>query len=232
MAQSKEEGLIKADSGRLIMNKGFLILIGGGGHCKACIDVIEAEGKFMIKGILDTKEKLGQKILDYTVIGTDEDIDALVNQDCSFLISMGQIKSAAVRKKLYKKLKALNANLATIVSPYAVVSKYAKIEEGTIVMHAVNINAGVNIGANCILNTACNIEHDVQIGKNCHIATHAVINGDCMIGEEVFVGSGTIISNGIHIISSAVIGAGSLVFKSISEKGTFAGNPIKSIKHG
>ena len=38
-----------------------LFLIGGGGHCKSCIDVIEEEGKFKIIGIIDQKEKLGQK---------------------------------------------------------------------------------------------------------------------------------------------------------------------------
>ena len=30
-----------------------IILIGGGGHCKSVIDVIEQEGKFQIAGIID-----------------------------------------------------------------------------------------------------------------------------------------------------------------------------------
>ena len=40
------------------MSKNNLILIGGGGHCKSCIDVIEQENKFNITGILDVKEKV------------------------------------------------------------------------------------------------------------------------------------------------------------------------------
>ena len=40
-----------------------LVLIGGGGHCKSCIDVIEASDQFVIKGILDIEPKLGEKIL-------------------------------------------------------------------------------------------------------------------------------------------------------------------------
>ncbi|MBI4309254.1 MAG: acetyltransferase, partial [Candidatus Omnitrophica bacterium] len=39
------------------MVKKNLILIGGGGHCKSCIDVIESENKFKIAGIVDTKER-------------------------------------------------------------------------------------------------------------------------------------------------------------------------------
>ena len=29
-----------------------IILIGGGGHCKSCIDVIEAQGRFQIMAIV------------------------------------------------------------------------------------------------------------------------------------------------------------------------------------
>ncbi len=41
--------------------KGKIILIGGGGHCKSCIDVIEQEGRFQITGIVDVPEKMHQK---------------------------------------------------------------------------------------------------------------------------------------------------------------------------
>lgn len=39
------------------MSKEKIILIGVGGHCKSVIDVIEAENKFDIAGIIDVKKK-------------------------------------------------------------------------------------------------------------------------------------------------------------------------------
>jgi FlaA1/EpsC-like NDP-sugar epimerase len=51
-----------------------IILIGGGGHCKSCIDVIEQEGKYTIAGVVDVKEKAGQTIMGYPFIGTDDDL--------------------------------------------------------------------------------------------------------------------------------------------------------------
>jgi len=42
-----------------------IILIGGGGHCRSVIDVIEQEGLFSIVGIVDRPEKLGDKVLGY-----------------------------------------------------------------------------------------------------------------------------------------------------------------------
>ena len=50
-----------------------IILVGGGGHCKSCIDVIEQEGAYQIAGVVDVPEKLHQKILGYEIIATDDD---------------------------------------------------------------------------------------------------------------------------------------------------------------
>ena len=36
-----------------------ILLIGGGGHCKSVIDVIEQEGQFQIVGIIDKAELFG-----------------------------------------------------------------------------------------------------------------------------------------------------------------------------
>jgi len=74
-----------------------LFLVGGGGHCKSCIDVIEQEGKFTIKGIFDKKENIGSDVLGYKVIGSDEDIHKYVSVNHFFLITVGQIKSAELR---------------------------------------------------------------------------------------------------------------------------------------
>ena len=43
--------------------KETILLVGGGGHCKSCIDVIEQEGRFRSAGIVDVPKKLGQKVI-------------------------------------------------------------------------------------------------------------------------------------------------------------------------
>lgn len=206
-----------------------LILIGGGGHCRACIDVIEQIQEFDIFGILENDDLIGQNVLGYPVIGTDEDVPKYVRLGYSFLVGVGQIKSAEIRKKIFEFLKKNKANIVTIVSPSAYISKHAEIGEGTIVMSNVNVNAGVKIGSNVILNTGATIEHDTTIGSHVHVSTHAVINGDCNIEDEVFIGSNATISNQINIAKSGVIGAGAVVVKDIIEKGIYIGNPVRQI---
>ena len=192
-----------------------LILLGGGGHCKSCIDVIEQEGKYEIAGILDNEEFLGQKILGYEFIGTDDDIGKFVNEGHVFLITVGQIKTVSIRKKIFSLLKENSARMATVVSPRAYVSKHANIAKGTIIMHDALVNASASLGENCIINSKALIEHDVIIEDFCHISTSAVINGGARVKEGTFFGSNAVSKE--HIITDTYdfIKAGSM-YKGIS----------------
>ncbi len=192
-----------------------IILIGGGGHCKSCIDVIEQAETFHIAGIIDVPEKLHQKILGYEIIAADDDLPRLVNEYENFLITLGQIKSPEKRIKIFQTLKESGAKLPVIVSPLAYVSKHAKIEEGTIVMHYALVNAGAKIGKNCIINTKALIEHDAVIEDHCHIATSAIINGGVKVGSGTFFGSNAVCKEYIEIGKNAVIGCGAKITKNV-----------------
>jgi len=185
-----------------------IILIGGGGHCRSAIDVIELTNKYEIIGIVDTKENIGKKVLDYEVIGCDDDLETIFKTCKNAVITVGQIKSNQIRVKLFGKLKEIGFNLPIIISPLAYVSKHSYIDEGTIVMHHALINANVRIGKNCIINTKALIEHDCVVGDNCHISTASVLNGGVIVKENSFFGSNATSKQGVEI--EGFIKAGSL----------------------
>lgn len=189
-----------------------LILIGGGGHCKSVIDAAESAG-YTILGVLDQPEKVGQDILNYKYIGTDDDIPNYVDK-AEFVITVGQIKSSSIRHKIAERVAKAGGNLATVVASDAYVSKYATIGEGTVVLHKAFVNAGARVGKKCIINTMVNIEHDAQIGDFCHISTGTMVNGETKIGHDTFVGSGSTLYNCIEIADNSIIPAGSVVRKS------------------
>jgi sugar O-acyltransferase (sialic acid O-acetyltransferase NeuD family) len=187
-----------------------LVLIGGGGHCKSCIDVIEGEGRYEIVGILDRKEKLGSVVLGYKIIGTDAMIAELAGHGIEFLITIGQIGTPNVRRSLYKKLLESKAEIATIISNRAYVSKHAVIEKGSIIMNGALVNAGARIGNNCIINSKALVEHDVTIEGHCHISTAAVINGGATVKEGSFFGSNAVSKEYALTRSEDFIKAGSV----------------------
>lgn len=207
-----------------------IILVGGGGHCKSCIEVIRSTNQYNIKGILDIPSELGKDILGIKVIGNDDDYDKYIQENCVFLITVGQIKSPNIRIKIYDKLKKLGANLETIVASTAYVSKDAVIGEGNVIMHHSFINSAVTIGCNNIINTGAILEHDVTLGDHNHISTKTVINGNVTIGSQNFIGSNTCIANGVCVPNLTVIGAGSLVLNSILNEGTYIGQPAKKVE--
>lgn len=190
-----------------------ILLIGAGGHAKACIDVIEQQGIYEIYGLVDAYYQKGTKILGYPILGTDDDLPDLLPFCQMVLIAVGQIKTPYPRIKLFKKLKELGFHLPNIISPYAYVSSHAILGQGNIVMHGAIIQAGVKIGNNCIINSRALLEHDVTVADYCHISTSSTINGAVRVGEGTFIGSGSVIRESLIINNYSIIGMGKIVKK-------------------
>jgi sugar O-acyltransferase (sialic acid O-acetyltransferase NeuD family) len=204
-----------------------IILIGGGGHCKACIDVIEAEAKFKIAGIVDVKEKAGQKVLGYKIIASDENLPELAKEYRYFFITIGQTKSPALRIEKFSLLKSLTVELPVILSPLAYISKSTCIEEGTIVMHRAVVNADARIGKNCIINTGAIIEHDCLIEDHVHISPGAVLAGGVAVSTGAFIGTGATVMQGIRIGKDTIAGAGAVVITDVPDGVKVKGVPAK-----
>jgi sugar O-acyltransferase (sialic acid O-acetyltransferase NeuD family) len=114
---------------------------------------------------------------------------------------------------LFKLLKSLEFKLPVIISPRAYVSKYAFIDEGSIIMHDALVNVNAKIGKNCIINTKALIEHDAIVEDNCHISTGAIINGGTVVKEDTFFGSNAMAKEYIEIKAKSIIGGGAAILK-------------------
>lgn len=188
-----------------------LLLIGGGGHCKSVIDVIEQEGIYSIRGIIDQQSLIGQKVLGYDIIGCDDDLEKLFLKFKYAMITVGQIKSPMVRIRLYNRLHTIGFETPSIISPRAYVSRHATVQKGTVIMHDVLINSHAIIGENCIINTKALIEHDSKIENHCHISTGAILNGGTVVKEGSFIGSNAVSREYAVIAENSFIKAGSIV---------------------
>jgi sugar O-acyltransferase (sialic acid O-acetyltransferase NeuD family) len=209
-----------------------LVLLGGGGHCKSCIDVIQEDGRFEIAGIIEGADgpQTYHSVMGYPVIGTDNDLPGMVKQYGNFLITVGQISKPDVRIRLFEQIHALGGHLPVIISPTAYVSRTAIIGPGTIIMHHAVINAEAHVGANCIINTGALIEHEAVTGDHCHISTYAILNGQCRVGNRTFIGSRTVLANNISIPDDTLVSAGSVVLRTLENPGTYIGNPLRKIR--
>lgn len=201
------------------MEKPSLLLLGAGGHARACIDVVEREGRFTVGGILASDAPASpDDIYGYPYLGRDDELPRWREKFTHAFIAIGMIRSAAIRIRLFTQLKELGFILPVVVSPLAYVSPHATVGEGTVVMHRATVNASATVGANCILNTGCLIEHDAVIGDHCHVSTMAAVNGTVRLGAGCFVGSNATIVHQATLPDHRFVGAGTRVLSAEDSK--------------
>jgi sugar O-acyltransferase (sialic acid O-acetyltransferase NeuD family) len=203
-----------------------LILIGGGGHAKSCLDILLSSSQFNLVGYVDFEPYLDKKF-GIPYLGNDEVLPNYI-QGNQFLIGIGQLNSSDKRQQVYDELKKLGAKFATVISPFSHVSKFASIGEGSIIFHGVSLQADAEIGVNCIINNHALVEHESRVGDHCHISTGAIVNGNVTLSNGVFIGSSAVLKQGITIGEKAVIGMGSVVLRNVEAHQVVFGNPAKS----
>ena len=204
-----------------------IIIIGAGGHARACIEVIETEGKYKIAGLVGTKNEIGNVVSGYKVLGTENEIPLYAATFPNAIIGIGQIDSAETRRRIFANLKKVGFKLPAIISPYAHVARNAQIGFGSIIMHHALVNTGVIIGENCIVNSKATVEHDSVIGDSSHISTGTIINGGCVIGHSSFIGSGSVVKEGCTVGEESIIGMSLGVRKDIPSKCVYTGESKK-----
>lgn len=205
------------------MNRPALILLGAGGHARACIDVIEGQGQYRIAGLVGAPAEVGSAVLGYPVLGSDADLPELARQYRHALVAVGQLRSPALRRALYGQALALGMELPAIVSPRAQVSAHARVGSGSIVMHGALIGPGARVGENCIINTRAVVEHDAEVGADCHISTGAILNGGVRVGAGSFVGSGSIVREGLQLGQDCIVGMAQSVRHDVADGAQVSG---------
>ena len=115
-----------------------------------------------------------------------------------------------------------------------------KIGDNSFIGPFVEIQKGVELGSNCKIQSHSFICELVNIGNNCFIGHGVMFINDTMktgpadgdkskwkktiIGNNVSIGSNATILP-VEICNNVVIGAGAVVTKSVTEPGTYIGNP-------
>lgn len=195
-----------------------VVVIGGGGHARVVIDCIRDLGDKVV-GILDDGLRVGYSVSDVSVIGRISEHTKY--PDKRFVIAIGD---NSVRGRIAEQM---DVDWYTAVHPRAVVSHYARLGAGAVVMPNAVINSGATVGRHCIINTGAIVEHDDTLGDFVHISPNASLGGTVSIGSLTHIGIGATVKNNISICEGCVVGAGAVVVKNITECGTYVGIPAR-----
>lgn len=198
-----------------------MYLIGGNGHCKVIIDIIQKSNLEIIEAIFDDNPQTEQ-IFNIPVIKTPKPNFFLSK---FLIISIGNNK---IRKKIANHI---TSNYLTAIHPSSVIGTNVIIADGTVIMANAVLNPNVKVGKHCIINSGSIIEHDCILENFVHISPNAALAGNVYIGEGTHIGIGAAIIQGVRIGKWVTIGAGAVIINDVPDYAIIVGNPGKIIKY-
>lgn len=198
-----------------------MYLYGASGHAKVIIDSLKASG-VPVSGLFDDNPDV-KTLFDYTVFGFFDRERLGVEE---LIISVGVNN---IRKKITEKLPP-DIHYGRAIHPSAIISEYASMDKGTVVIQGAVIQSSVKIGKHCIINTTASVDHDCVIEDFVHISPNATLCGAVSVGEGTQVGAGAVVIPGIRIGKWSLVAAGAVVMKDVPDNVLVLGNPARVVK--
>lgn len=202
-----------------------LAILGASGHGKVAAEIAELIGWQEIVFFDDAWPSV-DVVGAWSVVGNTDRLISSIGEYDGFFIAIGN-NSTRLRK--FNQVNNYSMNPATLIHPSAVISKYAVVGEGTVVMANAVINPFVTVGLASIVNTGVTIDHDCLLVSAAHISPGAHLAGEVVVGSRSWVGVGANIKQQVVIGEDVIIGAGATVVNNIENGLTVVGCPAKPI---
>lgn len=200
-----------------------LAILGASGHGKVVADTAECCGWQIIEFFDDAWPKL-QHNGPWAVVGNTAALKEHLDRFDGVIVAIGD---NAVRYSKLLELQASGARLCNLVHPAATVSRYALLENGTVVFAQAVINADVRIGPGSILNTGCSVDHDCVLGAAVHISPGTRLAGGVSVGDLSWVGIGASVRQLVRIGAQVIVGASAAVTNDVADGLTVVGVPAR-----
>jgi sugar O-acyltransferase (sialic acid O-acetyltransferase NeuD family) len=206
------------------MTADSVLIIGAGGHGKVVADAALRSGRTIV-GFLDDRADQISMVIGIPVLGPIASLDARVNEFSQIIVALGD---GPKRMELIERLLGLGLKIPVIVDPSAIISRFATLAAGTVVLAQAAINAGARIGMGVIVNTGATVDHDCVLGDGVHICPGVHLGGNVVVQRTSWIGVGSSVRQGICVGANVTVGAGSVVVSDIADGETVMGVPAKS----
>jgi sugar O-acyltransferase (sialic acid O-acetyltransferase NeuD family) len=205
----------------------IIIVYGGGGHGKSCIDLLRSLGMYQIVGVLDDGLPAGGSIMGLSLLGGGEKLEDLYAQGVRLAINaVGGIGNVQVRIKVFQRLAQAGFACPAVAHPAALIEPSARLSPGVQVFPHAYIGSETEVGYGAIINTGAIVSHDCRLGDYSNISPGATLAGGVEVGRAALVGMGATINLGAQIGAGARIGNGATVKASVPDNGVVRAGSI------
>jgi sugar O-acyltransferase (sialic acid O-acetyltransferase NeuD family) len=202
-----------------------LVILGAGGHGVSAYNVALSAG-FDVTQFVDPGLR-GGKLLGTEIVGDLSEIAGAGS--LQVFIAIGDNDSRfCVHNDLSIQYPAVS--FPRLIHASAVVSCFASIGDGTIVMPGSVVGPNTVIGRFCILNTRSAIDHDGVMADCSSLAPGVTTGGKVRIGLRSAISIGAVIKHDITIGDDCVVGASSYVNANLPGNCVAYGTPARIVR--
>ena len=203
-----------------------LAILGASGHGKVVADAALAAGWTDVAFFDDRWPQL-REIGPWSVLGTTAELTRAHGDFDGVVIAIGDNRTRLLKQRAFA---GEGLAFVSIVHPAAMVSRYAHIGAGSVVLAGAVVNTFTLIGIASIVNTGATIDHDGVLADGVHLSPGAHVGGGVRMGEAAWIGVGAAIRQGISIGANAIVGAGAAVVKDVAANVVVVGVPARSLR--
>lgn len=203
-----------------------VVLIGGGGHARVILDILNETEQYHVAGYTSpAQDEKTSAMFGCLWLGTDYALPHLHSTGVTnAIVALGNNQK---RKASAHDLAGFGFTLINAISTHARLSRHVILGHGIAIMPGAIVNAGTEVGDGAIINTNASVDHDCLIGAFSHIAPGVAIAGSVKIGEEVLIGVGARVIPGVTIGKRSIIAAGAVVVSDVAADVLVTGTPAK-----
>lgn len=207
------------------MKNNTLVILGASGHGAVVAEAAMSAGWDDVRFFDDAWPKVS-RIGPWVVAGNSQRIYDISSSHKSMIIAIGNNRTRLEKMNMFEEM---GFQFPPIIHPSCVVSKSARIGNGTVLCAGVIVNALSEIGRACIINTAATIDHQCILDDGVHVSPGANLAGGVRVGQECWIGLGAAIKQCTTIGDRSIVGMGSVVIRDVPPDVTVVGSPAKEI---
>ena len=206
-----------------------VVILGGKADGISCVEIAESMGGVEVVGFLNDFEPVGSHIAGYPILETIDNWHKIAS-DIFFVYALHQLKDMYARYYRLKNLKIPKERFTTLIHPQSVVSRFAKIGNGSVIYPFTTIANFVSIGDFCSVRAGASIGHDCDIGEFNYIGYSVTLSGYTKTGIATYIAPNAVVGVGVNgvsvnIANFATVGMGTALNKNVKEYDVVQGNP-------
>lgn len=193
------------------MNRPYALL-GGGGHAGVLLDILLDSGG-EVAGVISPDPISSRKVFGGIArFASDDEFKAAFDSAEVLVVNgIGPTPKGTLRQRIQSIYEELGFEFAEVISPAAVISKFAHVDSSVQIMAGAALQSGVVLGKASVINTRAVLDHDCQLGRYVHVASSATLCGGVVVADNAYIGANATIFPGVHIGRDAIVGAGAVV---------------------